>query len=105
MRKRGETGIERKIKGLLLSWGVPFIQEKSFPGIFRGMVDFYLPTSNQVIECDGDYFHNKLGAKEKDAARDASLVMHGIRVLRLPESQINKDWEAVLTKVHSFVVG
>ena len=88
-RKQGkfETGIERKVKKLLLDMNVRFEQEKYFEGV--GMVDFFLSQHNLVVECDGDYWHNLPGAKERDFRRDYTLAQMGYRVLRLPEHEIN----------------
>lgn len=62
---------------------------KNEPGkkIGRYHVDFYLPDFQQVIEADGDYWHNRPGAKERDAERDEYLADNfGLSVIRVKES-------------------
>jgi very-short-patch-repair endonuclease len=46
-------------------------------------------SKNLVIECDGEYWHDrKPGAKAKDARKDAYLLSKGYSILRLPEIEI-----------------
>jgi very-short-patch-repair endonuclease len=101
-RKRGEyeTGIERRIRVLLRSMRIENEQEKYFKGV--GMVDFYLPRYNVVIECDGFYWHSSKAAKAKDRRRDRELSRLGIRVLRLPEEEINGDIDLCSSKIEEF---
>lgn len=92
------TAIELKVKHFLESIGVDFEQEKHIIGL-RGWVDFYLPQSNMVIECDGDYWHNRPGSRQKDERRDQHLKSLGIKVLRLSEHEINKKWNDVTRRI------
>jgi very-short-patch-repair endonuclease len=99
LRKKGkyETGIEKKIRFLLTDLSIIFEQEKQFPSV--GLVDFYLSNYNVVIECDGEHWHNNQKAKENDKRRDRVLKQNGIRVLRLPEMEINKQIEKCRAKI------
>jgi very-short-patch-repair endonuclease len=94
-RKNGckETGIERKVKALLVELGVRFIQEHQIKSV--GWVDFFLPDHNAVVECDGHYWHSLPGNPEKDARRDAACRDLGYRVFRFGEKQINRRIESV----------
>lgn len=93
-----ETGIERRVRTWLESYlEEPFQQYYPFAGV--GVVDFYLPDVKLVIECDGDYWHSREGAAEHDAQKDAALNALGVYVLRLKETEINKDWKACERKI------
>ena len=54
-------------------------------------MDFLIPNKNLVIECDGDYWHNRLCVQEKDKIRDNTLTQNGYTVIRLWEHEINKE--------------
>jgi len=64
--------------------------------IDRYVADIYIPSYNQVIECDGEYWHSRPGVKERDARRDAELVALGYCVVRVPGRAIVKDARAAL---------
>ena len=51
-------------------------------------LDIYLPQLNLGIEFDGDYWHSKEGAKEKDERKNQLCEEKGIRLIRIKE----KDW-------------
>ncbi|KKM62447.1 hypothetical protein LCGC14_1521620, partial [marine sediment metagenome] len=55
------------------------------------IVDFYLPEQNLIVECDGDYWHNRSGVQERDAKRDSYLRRKGYKVVRIWEHEIKKD--------------
>lgn len=84
--RKGETSIEKQIRFLLDSMDIPYRQEKYFTDI--GTVDFYLPRSKTVIECDGTYWHSFQDVKIRDARRDEQLLSKGYQTLRLPEELI-----------------
>jgi hypothetical protein len=81
-QKKSYTGLERKMKWLLETLKVKFIQqfmvERNTFTNGAGMgkrkrrfyLDFYLPEYNLAIECNGDYFHKD---KRKDIVR-ASII-------------------------------
>lgn len=99
-RKQGakETSIERKVRDILRESGVNFSQEHYFEGI--GAVDFYVPESGLVIECDGTYWHGLDGAKERDARKDEKLIALQMRILRLPQVMIEKDDARTRSLIH-----
>ena len=92
------TAIEIKVSLFLSENFIEFEKEKYFSGL-GGFVDFYVPKYNIVIECDGAYWHGLPGAKERDERRDKFLLGVGINVLRLPEENINNDWDNVVAKI------
>lgn len=102
--KMFNTDIEIKIKLLLASWGIPFIHQYKIGISGSGWPDFYLPNSEAVIECDGDYWHSLPGAKEKDRKKDGIRDAIGMPVLRLLGSDIKNHWDDVMERVHDFLM-
>ena len=62
------------------------------PLLSKYQVDLFIKP-NLIVECDGDYWHNLLGAQEKDKKKDFRLKEAGYNVLRFWEHEIleNKD--------------
>jgi very-short-patch-repair endonuclease len=56
----------------------------------RHVVDFFIEP-NIVIECDGDYWHNRPGAKENDARLTGLMTENGFEVYRFWEHEICKN--------------
>lgn len=54
--------------------------------IGRFLIDVAHPAHKVACEADGEYWHNRPGAKEHDAERDAYLFEKGWLVVRFPES-------------------
>jgi very-short-patch-repair endonuclease len=57
------------------------------------IVDFYCHQSGLVVELDGSSHYNR---KEYDRERDAYLNEQGLRVLRILNTQVDKEIENVL---------
>lgn len=55
-----------------------------------------MPSHNQIIECDGEYWHSSAKAQEHDRTRDAELVAMGYNVVRIPGAAIKHDPRAAL---------
>ena len=68
----------------------------------RFKIDCYVPEINLGFEANGKLFH---GFKKKDDKRDKYLfIMHGIRILRIPEKMLNaKQADKVRKKVLEFI--
>jgi very-short-patch-repair endonuclease len=58
-------------------------------------VDFLWPEAGLVVEADSKRHHHTRLAFERDRARDAILLRHGLRVLRLTYARIARDADAV----------
>lgn len=84
-KKRKWTKIEQATAAVLDALGVEYIGQYK---IGRYFIDFYVPSRNLVIECDGAYWHGRPGVPEKDARRDEVIRGLGYNILRLPESVI-----------------
>lgn len=89
-RNKTRSSIEVIVAALLDSLEVEYEQEKR---IGRYIADFYVPSKNLVIECDGEYWHGERrpGAKERDARKDTYLISQGYCILRLPEIEIKNN--------------
>lgn len=93
-RKFKETGIEKKMEGLLKVLGVEYQKQVSLCNI--AIVDFYIPSKILVIQCDGCFWHgcpehNKgwKTSRERDEKQDKVLVANGFKVIRFWEHEIN----------------
>lgn len=85
------TNLEKIVADLLQQEALQVIPQHK---IGRHKVDFYLPDTQLVIECDGTFWHQNEEAKAKDARQTALLRSHGYDVLRLSERDIldRLDW-------------
>ena len=54
-------------------------------------VDFLLPKHNIIIECDGNYWHSSLYAKNRDKIKDKLLASLGYQVCRFSEDSIKSN--------------
>ena len=58
------------------------------------IVDFYCAEAKLVIELDGSQ-HYEAEMMEHDAERSAYLEQYGIRVLRIPNNEVNQNFSGV----------
>lgn len=58
------------------------------------------PLSKEHIECDGDYWHNRPGAQEKDAIKTKQLQDKGYKVFRFWEKDIHKNFEKCINQLN-----
>lgn len=90
-RKFRDTGIELRVEAELQKRGINY--QKQVPLCKVAIVDFYLPEYRIIIQCDGDYWHNRNGSKERDLRQDAVLTFNGFNVYRFWEHEINESVE------------
>ena len=83
-----DTSIELKMQNILRENNIKF--EKQKPLLKKYIVDIFIKP-NIVIECDGDYWHNRPGAQERDKLRNVNLTNAGYKVLRFWEHEINDN--------------
>lgn len=83
-----DTNIELKFKDELIKRNIQF---KHPYRIKNHPADFYIPIYNLIVECDGYYWHNKKGAKEKDARHNAMMRNSKYFVKRLKGENILKE--------------
>lgn len=88
IKYRGESTIEKRVRYALQRSKTKFSQEVKI-GTYRA--DFLLPEFNLIIECDGEYWHDrKPGVPERDQRKTVFLQNQGYKVVRLPEQTIRK---------------
>lgn len=64
----------------------------------RFIVDFYCAGAKLVIELDGGQ-HYEEGGRLADAERDRVLATYGIRVLRIPNTEIMRNFSGVCEQI------
>jgi very-short-patch-repair endonuclease len=78
--------------------GLQFYRQKP---ILNFIVDFYSPTANLVIECDGGQ-HYTVEGLEADRARDQALAQLGLNVLRFDNGQVMGEIDVVVEQIYSY---
>jgi very-short-patch-repair endonuclease len=85
--------LEERVLALCARMGV---QRPLVNAMVAGLeVDFYWPASGLVVEADSRRHHLTPIAFERDRERDAILLRHGLRVLRLTHARIVREPDAV----------
>lgn len=67
----------------------------------RMSVDFLWPDRRVIVETDGGPYHRTPTQRDRDRRRDALLTKWHYTVLRLPDTEINKDPTAIATALHA----
>ncbi len=67
--------------------------------ILNFIVDFYCPSANLVIECDGGQHYTNEGL-DADLNRDQTLAELGLKVLRFDNLQILNEVNAVMQVIY-----
>lgn len=93
---------EEKLRNILLRASLPFEKEKTFTDLRNGKYrfDFYIPSLNICIEYDSEihfkqikHFHKTnsafKAAQERDRRKNSYCLSRGIRLYRIPYSEIN----------------
>ena len=68
----------------------------------RYIVDFYSAKAKPVIELDGSQ-HYETDRVEKDAERTAFLNGYGLQVIRIPNHEVNENFEGVCAYIDAVV--
>ena len=95
-RNKG-TNIENIMKDALESHGINYLEQQNLCN--TTVVDFFIPTLNTAIFCDGDYWHSLPGKKEHDMKKTKVLIEKGYRVKRFLGSQILRDVEECIKEI------
>lgn len=91
------TNIELKVKEQLDYYGIRYIQQKHInDGDRNYYLDFYLPEFKTVLECNGDYWHNKEERKQRDKMLKQYVESTGRKIVFIWEHEINDEWFCVL---------
>lgn len=95
-RKNEYTDIEDIVKTMLDKLGVSYVHDEplSVDGVTR-FPDFFVKDRKIIIECDGDYWHDREERKLHDSDKDVVFIAAGFVVLRFAGSIIKDDPEAV----------
>lgn len=68
------------------------------------LIDFYVKSKNKAIEFDGEYWHNKKGARELDLLREREIRdAIGCTTLRIDEVDYNKNPDEVVQRCIDFL--
>jgi very-short-patch-repair endonuclease len=59
------------------------------------ILDFFIPDVNIAIELDGSQ-HYDTKKREEDRVRDKTILSMGIKVVRYPNTDINKNFDGVI---------
>jgi very-short-patch-repair endonuclease len=62
------------------------------------ILDFFIPSTNIAIEIDGSQ-HSEIKGKKADEIRDRDLSEVGIKVIRYTNSQVNKQFDGVISNI------
>ncbi len=92
-----ETKIELAIENELRRANIKYQKQFGISGV--GIVDFFLPDFNMIIECDGDYWHTREGVPQRDADRDLRASFKGYETLRFWEHEINESPKQCINKI------
>lgn len=90
----GYTSIELLVRDFLDENNIEYQHNKK---VGRFHVDFIV--ENVAIECDGDYWHSKSGAKEKDEKKTRYLQGQGYVVLRFLGSDLINNFNDCKDKI------
>jgi very-short-patch-repair endonuclease len=110
-QKKSFTDIEKIMMKILDDEKIKYIFQYSFDYF---CVDFYIPDSNLVIWCDGDYWHGKnvkrLSERQKeqirmDKSQNSYLNNKGIKYIRFLGSEIKKDVNGCCEIIKKKVMG
>ncbi|AXY57457.1 DUF559 domain-containing protein [Acinetobacter chinensis] len=79
--------------------GLQFYRQKP---LLNFIVDFYCPSANLVIECDGSQHYTEEGL-DTNRVRDEALAQLGLKVLRFDNWQVLNEIDRVVEKVFEVV--
>ena len=75
----------------LRSYSVKFLRQKI---LGKYIVDFYCAEAKLIVELDGSQHYENQGM-EYDAERTVYLEQYGVRVLRIPNNEVNQNFPGV----------
>ena len=92
MLRKSMTKEERHLwYDFLRSYSVKFLRQKI---LGKYIVDFYCAEAKLIVELDGSQHYEDKGM-EYDAERTAYLEQYGVRVLRIPNNEVNQNFSGV----------
>ena len=97
LRKRMTKEERRLWYDFLRTHPARFLRQKV---IDNYIVDFYCSAARLIIELDGGQ-HYEEEAKRKDALRTASLEERNLLVIRIPNNEVNRNFNGVCEYINS----
>ena len=98
--RKGMTKEERHLwYDFLRSYPIRFSRQKV---LGKYIADFYSAQAKIVVELDGSQ-HYEDGNIEKDAERTAFLESYGLTVIRIPNSEVNRNFRGVCEYIDAAV--
>ena len=75
---------------------------------FQGMIENKYPCdfvlhNNIIVECDGEYWHTKPGAKDRDTKKDEFLQSCGYTVLRFSDKIIKTNIDGCIKSIKALL--
>lgn len=83
----------------LKNYNIRFLRQKV---IDNYIVDFYCSKAKLVIELDGSQ-HYETNGMLKDKIRTEKIEKHGLTVLRIPNNEINNNFDGVCEYIDAYV--
>ena len=100
MLRKNMTKEERHLwYDFLRTYEVKFTRQKV---LGKYVADFYSANAKLIIELDGSQ-HYEAEQIEKDAERTAYLEQYGLRVIRIPNNQVNEHFREVCDYIDDIV--
>lgn len=101
-QKNTNTNIEQTMQNALDAHGIKYLKQQNLCN--TTIADFYIPSTNAAIYCDGDYWHSLPGKKEHDAKKTQILIEHGFIVQRFLGSKILSNIESCIHEIkHPYI--
>lgn len=98
--RREMTKEERRLwYDFLRAYSVRFTRQKI---LGKYVADFYSAQAKLIIELDGSQHYENENVK-KDAERTAFLESYGLRVVRIPNIEVNRNFQGVCEYIDSIV--
>ena len=98
--RRNMTNEERHLwYDFLRTYEVKFTRQKV---LGKYIADFYSAEAKLVIELDGSQHYEDAGM-EKDAQRTAYLEKYGLKIVRIPNNQVNTHFREVCEYIDGIV--
>ena len=98
--RKNMTKEERRLwYDFLRNYHIKFSRQKV---LGKYIVDFYSAKAKIIIELDGSQHYDKEGIA-KDSERTAYLEEYGLKVLRIPNNQVNENFRGVCEYIENEV--
>lgn len=78
--------------------------KKQVPLCGISVVDFYIPKTKTIIQCDGDYWHRRPEAKQRDELQNKIFWEKGYNLYRFWEKDIIKSAKSCIDKIDSILL-